>query len=535
MQKPLVDNDLIEVIDTAQLPNWAKDKNIGEFLGKGKPGFNFIGYQDKVYGCPSVLQGDSFAYLPEKTGQLDSYAALFDPKWKGYVALEDNYTTAGQKTALYLKKANLAEIGNPDDMTADEFKTVVDFLIDQKKKGQFRVIWSSFQQAVDLIVNKEVYVIDCWEPMVFVAKSKGVDAVYADPEGRLSPLGDGGVSDQEPEPHRRADEGRLPASRLHAGRLVRRQDHRAPRVHDQHRRAGLRQGPRRRVPGSGEPRRSPTSPPMSAGSSRKAAPGRTAGRLRSTSTKPNGRASRRHERKRAGSAARFARPPGVSLPAHRFPGGFPSRTARTDDRGELLGAGRTLRPARFRFNSYFAFFDGVRLLVLERSLLVSFEATALSLLVAYPIAYFLAFKARPAATRLVLLLFTVPFLVNHIIRTFAWTYLLGRTGPINGLLMASGVTDAPLDWLLYSDFAVLVGMITSYMPFMIFPMWMSLAGIDRPCRGELGARRDPPAGHSSGSRCRCRCQAFSPRRFSASSAVSARARSRSSWAASAIS
>ena len=186
MQKPLVDNNLIEVLDTAQLPGWAKDKNIGEFLGKGKPGFSFIGYQDKVYGCPTVLQGDSFAYLPEKTGPLDSYAALFDPKWKGYVALEDNYTTAGQKTALYLKHANLAQIANPDDMTAEEFKTVTDFLIDQKKKGQFRVVWSSFQQAVDLIVNKEVYVIDCWEPMVFVAKSKGVNAVYADPkEGYL--------------------------------------------------------------------------------------------------------------------------------------------------------------------------------------------------------------------------------------------------------------------------------------------------------------------------------------------------------------
>src|SRR6266852_4482060 len=58
MQKPLVENNLIEVIDTAQLPNWAKDKNIDEFLGSGKPGFNFIGYQDKVYGVPTVLQGD---------------------------------------------------------------------------------------------------------------------------------------------------------------------------------------------------------------------------------------------------------------------------------------------------------------------------------------------------------------------------------------------------------------------------------------------------------------------------------------------
>jgi spermidine/putrescine-binding protein len=186
MQKPLVDNNLVQPIDVSKLPNWSKDKNIDEFLGKGMPGFKFIGYNDTVYGVPTVLQGDSFAYLPEKTGKLDSYSALFDPKWKGYVALEDNYTTAGQKTALYLKHAKMAEIANPDDMTPEEFKTVVNFLIDQKKKGQFRVIWSSFQQAVDLIVNKEVYVIDCWEPMVFVAKSKGIDAVYADPvEGYL--------------------------------------------------------------------------------------------------------------------------------------------------------------------------------------------------------------------------------------------------------------------------------------------------------------------------------------------------------------
>jgi spermidine/putrescine-binding protein len=186
MQKPLVDNDLIEELDTSKLPGWAKNKNIAEFLSKGTPGFNFIGYNDKIYGCPTVLQGDSFAYLPEKTGPLDSYAALFDSQFKGYVALEDNYTTAAAKTALYLKASGKANIANVDDMTADEIKTVVDFLIEQKKAGQFRVIWNSFQQAVDLLVNKEVYVMDCWEPMVFVAKSKGIDAVYADPkEGYL--------------------------------------------------------------------------------------------------------------------------------------------------------------------------------------------------------------------------------------------------------------------------------------------------------------------------------------------------------------
>jgi putative spermidine/putrescine transport system substrate-binding protein len=186
MQPPLVSNHLIDPIDPAQMPNGAKDGYISEYLAEGKPGFQFIGYQGRLYGVPTVLQGDSFAYLPEKTGPLDSYAALFDPKWQGYVSLEDNYTTAGQKTALYLKTAGLADIKNPADMSVAEIKTVVDFLIGQKKKGQFRVIWSSFQQAVDLIVRKEVYVIDCWEPMVFAAANKGVTAVYADPkEGYL--------------------------------------------------------------------------------------------------------------------------------------------------------------------------------------------------------------------------------------------------------------------------------------------------------------------------------------------------------------
>ena len=186
MQKPLVDNNLVEAIDTAKLPNWAKDKNIEEFFGKGKPGFQFIGYKDKIYGVPTVLQGDSFAYLPEKTGKLDSYAALFDPEMEGLCGARGQLHHRRPEDRALSQARQPGQHLEPRRHDAEEFKTVVDFLIDQKKKGQFRVIWSSFQQAVDLIVNKEVYVIDCWEPMVFVAKSKGVDAVYADPkEGYL--------------------------------------------------------------------------------------------------------------------------------------------------------------------------------------------------------------------------------------------------------------------------------------------------------------------------------------------------------------
>lgn len=186
MQEPLIENNLILPLDTSRLKNWAKNTYISDYLSKGTPGFGFIGYKDKLYGVPTVLQGDSFAYLPDETGELDSYGALFDQKFRGYVSLEDNYTTAGQKTALFLKETGQAKITDPADMTPEEIKTVMDFLIEQKKAGQFRVIWSSFEQAVNLLVNKEVHVMDCWEPMVFVARSKGINAKYADPkEGYL--------------------------------------------------------------------------------------------------------------------------------------------------------------------------------------------------------------------------------------------------------------------------------------------------------------------------------------------------------------
>jgi ABC-type spermidine/putrescine transport system permease subunit I len=140
--------------------------------------------------------------------------------------------------------------------------------------------------------------------------------------------------------------------------------------------------------------------------------------------------------------------------------------------------GFKFRPA-FSFGSYQAIVEGARLTVLERSLLISIEATFLSLLIAYPIAHYLALRARPSRARLVLFLFTVPFLINYIIRNVAWTYLLGRNGPVNAAIQSVGLSAAPVDWLLYSDFAVFVGLVSSYMPFMVFPLVLSIAGIDR--------------------------------------------------------
>ena len=140
--------------------------------------------------------------------------------------------------------------------------------------------------------------------------------------------------------------------------------------------------------------------------------------------------------------------------------------------------GFKLKPA-FTLASYLDFLGGVRLVVLERSLVAAGISTAIGLAIAYPIAYYLARHVRRDLARSVLFLFSVPFLVNYVIRTFAWTYLLGRTGPINEALQAAGLVDKSVDWLLFSDFSVQVGFVTSYMPFMVFPLWLSISGIDR--------------------------------------------------------
>lgn len=140
--------------------------------------------------------------------------------------------------------------------------------------------------------------------------------------------------------------------------------------------------------------------------------------------------------------------------------------------------GFTVQPALTPIN-YLDFFEGVRIIVLERSLVVAPVATAIGLVIAYPIAYFLAFRASRHVVRVVLLLITIPFLVNYVIRNFAWSYLLGRNGPINDAIIGVGLSDGPVDWLLFSDFSVYVGLVAAYMPFMVFPLWLSLAGIDR--------------------------------------------------------
>jgi putative spermidine/putrescine transport system permease protein len=79
---------------------------------------------------------------------------------------------------------------------------------------------------------------------------------------------------------------------------------------------------------------------------------------------------------------------------------------------------------------------------------------------------------------LLIALFTIPFFTSGLVRAFAWRLVLGRTGLVNDALMRIGVVDAPLEWLLFSDFAVVLGMVAAYLPFAIVPIVLVFGRIE---------------------------------------------------------
>jgi putative spermidine/putrescine transport system permease protein len=103
-----------------------------------------------------------------------------------------------------------------------------------------------------------------------------------------------------------------------------------------------------------------------------------------------------------------------------------------------------------------------------------------TLLIGYPVAYFLAFHVPKLRWQVLLFLVcTIPFWTSNIIRMISWVPLLGKEGLVNQGLINLGLIDQPLEFLLYSDFAVVLGMVHLYIIFMIAPIFNSLMRIDR--------------------------------------------------------
>ena len=104
----------------------------------------------------------------------------------------------------------------------------------------------------------------------------------------------------------------------------------------------------------------------------------------------------------------------------------------------------------------------------------------ITLLVGFSVAYFLAFHVRSSTMQTVLfVLCTVPFWTSNVIRMISWVPLLGRNGLVNQALMGVGLVNQPVEWLLFSDFSVVLAFVHLYTMFMIVPIFNSMMRIDR--------------------------------------------------------
>jgi putrescine transport system permease protein len=127
--------------------------------------------------------------------------------------------------------------------------------------------------------------------------------------------------------------------------------------------------------------------------------------------------------------------------------------------------------------------------VYASSLALAGLATALCLLIGYPVAFAIA-RAPGTGRQLLLFLVMLPFWTSFLIRVYAWIAILQPSGVVNRLLLAAGLIEAPLP-LLYNGFSVTLGLVYSYLPFMILPIYGSLSRLDESlveAAADLGAR-----------------------------------------------
>ncbi len=133
-----------------------------------------------------------------------------------------------------------------------------------------------------------------------------------------------------------------------------------------------------------------------------------------------------------------------------------------------------VRPG-FTLEHYRRFFDPLYLAILRRTVVWSLVCTAVCLLLGYPVAYLVARSGRWRAV--LLFLVVLPFWTSFLVRTFAMIFLLRDSGLVNTVLLRLGLIEAPLT-LLYTPFAVLLGLVYGFLPFMILPIYASLEKLD---------------------------------------------------------
>lgn len=122
------------------------------------------------------------------------------------------------------------------------------------------------------------------------------------------------------------------------------------------------------------------------------------------------------------------------------------------------------------------FGDSVHRAIFFKTVWASALVTLTTLIVTYPLAFWLAKIATPRGMALALLALIIPFWINEVLRTLAWYILLAFNGPLNAVLLALGIIAEPVRW--FGDFGVLAGMVYAYILFMLFPIYNSISTLE---------------------------------------------------------
>ena len=135
----------------------------------------------------------------------------------------------------------------------------------------------------------------------------------------------------------------------------------------------------------------------------------------------------------------------------------------------------------FQFDNYaFLLTSDVTYRVFLNTLKYAAITWACTLLIGFTVAYYLAFHIRSLTWQVALfLLCTIPFLTSNIIRMISWIPFLGRNGIANSTLISLGVIDEPMEWLLFSDFSVILAFVHLYTLFMVVPIFNTMMRIDK--------------------------------------------------------
>ena len=189
----LWNSGLLQPIPVEKVAPWTNardlftsDKALGHDAGTGWPLKEIWvdpATQKEFKLVPQFFNCDSIGYRYDLIKEdIDSWGALLDPRFKGKVGiLNDSLLTPGW-CAGYMKKNGLADIKQSHNLSREELDKVIDFMIERKKDGQFRVIWEDYGQCVNLLASGEIWLADAWNPVIEDVKKQGVVCKYATPK-----------------------------------------------------------------------------------------------------------------------------------------------------------------------------------------------------------------------------------------------------------------------------------------------------------------------------------------------------------------